>query len=119
MTPLDTESQEESWELTPNLSETSPEEGETSEQRLEETPARQTEQTERRYPKRVHRPPCRILKFFFNVILFIGVGLYSKVHLYIFCIYLHVCWNNSFCLCGTQMGTLDGVWAPTYQNCVS
>ena len=57
--PLDTEPQEESWELTPNLSETSPEDGETSEQRLEETPARQTEQTERRYPKRVHRPPER------------------------------------------------------------
>ena len=58
-TPLDTEPQEESWELTPNLSETSPEDGETSEQRLEETPARQTEQTECRYPKRVHCPPER------------------------------------------------------------
>ena len=58
-TPLDTEPQEESWELTPNLSETSPEDREISEQRLEETPARQTEQTERCYPKRVHRAPER------------------------------------------------------------
>ena len=53
-----------SWELTLNLSETSPEDGETSEQRLEETPARKTEQTEHCYPKRVHRPPYRILKLF-------------------------------------------------------
>ena len=59
MTPLDTEPQEESWELTPNLSETSLEDGETSEQKLEETPARQTEQTECRYHKRVHCPTER------------------------------------------------------------
>ena len=68
MTPLDTEPQEESWELTPNLSETSPEDGETSEQRLEEIPARKTEQIEHCYPKRVHRPPCRILKLFCNFV---------------------------------------------------
>jgi len=59
MTPLHTIPQEESWELTPNLSESSPEDGETSEQRLDETPAKQTGKTEHRYPKRVHHPPER------------------------------------------------------------
>ena len=58
-TPLETVPQEVSWESTPNLTESSPEDGETSERKLEETPARLTQQTERRYPTRVHRPPER------------------------------------------------------------
>ena len=50
---------EESWESTPNLTKSSPEDGETSEWKVEETPARLTQQTERHYPTRVHRPPER------------------------------------------------------------
>ena len=39
-----------------------------------------------------------------------------KVHLYVFCIYLRACWNNSVCLSGTQMVTVDGVQAPSYHR---
>ena len=39
-----------------------------------------------------------------------------KLHLYVFYIYLHVCWNNSVCLCESQMVMLDGVRAPSYHN---
>ena len=56
-TPLETVPQEEWWESTPNLTETSPEDGKSSEQKPEETPARLTQQTECWYPMRIHHPP--------------------------------------------------------------
>ena len=115
-TPLETVPQDELWESTPNLTESSPEGGETSEQKLEEAAARLTNQTKHLYPTRVHSPPERYSdtkdSFYFRgkecndyILLCKGTLL-----MYIFACPLAVC------LCGTQMVTFDSVRAPSYHT---